>query len=423
MNTFKRKISIIEIAVLIVALISIFSLDAAYADSKLDMPQLHSKAVSVYCLNTDEVLYEKNANRRINPYSTTKVLTAYLAATKVSPKKVMKVDKKAAKIGESSMYLEEGEKVSVGELLYGMLLPSGNDAAYMLGKAVSGDIPKFSKLMNKTAKEAGCKNTHFINPNGIKSKNHYSTAHDMMLLFKLAISNDKVKKIAGTDVHYVAETNKHPRHVISNTAKILDEEDLNIIAVKTGSWSDESTMVFAFEKDGLTYVCSLMQSDVGEREKDVRKIVKAVTGKTKQKMIANVGKKEGEAKVKLGSVKSVDAVLDSDVNVTVPASGKKSAKSFVKTKVKLKENLEAPLSKSDKVGEYTVYTNGQKLGVYNLVAKNDVPKGWIFSHIGLSNRMTVIIGFVILLVALIIVRFVNISKNRKRRNQIRKSKH
>ena len=120
-------------------------------------------------------------------------------------KRQVTVSAKAASQKEASINLKEGEILTVEDLIYAALLPSGNDAAYALGEAVSGDMETFIALMNKTAKNIGCKKTHFTNPSGMQAKRHYTTASDMMEIVKVALSNDIIRKAAGS-TKYTIET-------------------------------------------------------------------------------------------------------------------------------------------------------------------------------------------------------------------------
>lgn len=130
-------------------------------------PTVYAGGAVVYCENTGETIFSQNAKRQYDPYSITKLMTALLAVQHLPLDKTVTVSEKAAAQGESTMDLVKGEKVTVEQLLYGALLLSGNDAAYALGEAVSGNMTDFVRLMNKTARNIGCRSTHFENATGI----------------------------------------------------------------------------------------------------------------------------------------------------------------------------------------------------------------------------------------------------------------
>lgn len=146
---------------------------------------------------TGEVLYEKNADRQMLIASTTKIMTGLVALEHDSPQKKITVKENHMTEG-SSMYLKVGEQVTVEELLYGLLLCSGNDAALALAEACSGSVENFVAEMNSKAQALGMENTSFANPNGLDDENHYSTARDMARLAAYAAKNPGLMRIAST---------------------------------------------------------------------------------------------------------------------------------------------------------------------------------------------------------------------------------
>ena len=151
------------------------------------------------------------------------------------------------------MDLEAGEEVTVEDLLYGAMLLSGNDAAYALGEAVSGDMERFVQLMNDTAENIGCENTHFINANGLTdSKQHYTTAYDMMQIIRVAFTNQTLSKVAGARKYEMPATNLHEKRTMTNHLSWINNDDSGIYAAKTGSWSeDKCSLAAAYDKNGL----------------------------------------------------------------------------------------------------------------------------------------------------------------------------
>lgn len=171
------------------------------------------------------VLYGKNAYSKVYPASTTKVMTAILVLEKLDPSTSVVASKNAVystPIGSSAINVKVGEVFTVEQLLYGLLLHSGNDAANVLAEAVSGNINDFVDLMNQKAKELGCKNTHFANAHGFHDPDHYTTPYDMMLIFRYALKNSTFEKIIETKNYVIPKTNKtdEPRY-LQNTDRLL----------------------------------------------------------------------------------------------------------------------------------------------------------------------------------------------------------
>jgi serine-type D-Ala-D-Ala carboxypeptidase (penicillin-binding protein 5/6) len=152
--------------------------------------------------SSGRVLYEKNANKKMRIASITKIMTAILAVESGKMDEMVTVSDKAVRAEGSSVYLVPGEKIMLRDLVYGLMLRSGNDAAVAIAEHVGGSLEGFVFLMNQKAEEIGMKNTHFANPHGLDDhENHLSTSYDMALLTRYAMNNEEYAKIAGTKVH------------------------------------------------------------------------------------------------------------------------------------------------------------------------------------------------------------------------------
>lgn len=177
------------------------------------------------------VLVNENMNARCYPASTTKVLTALVVLDKLPLDKVVVVPREAVGIEGSSIYLKEGEKITVEDLLLGLMLRSGNDSAAALAIAVSGSVEEFSALMNDKAKECGAYSSNFVNPHGLHDDNHYTTPYDLALITAKAYENKDFCRIVNTQIATIsgADGEKH----IGNKNKLLKLfADAN--GVKTG---------------------------------------------------------------------------------------------------------------------------------------------------------------------------------------------
>lgn len=175
--------------------------------------------------NTDTIIQSKNAFNKIFPASTTKLLTAILVLENLDLNSTTTASKTAiysTPSGSSHISLKVGETLTIEELLYGLLLNSGNDAANVLAEAVSGNIKDFIIKMNEKAKEIGCLNTNFVNAHGFHNDNHYTTPYDMMKILKYAINMDSFKKICEAKRYVINETNlTNEKRYLKNTNKLL----------------------------------------------------------------------------------------------------------------------------------------------------------------------------------------------------------
>ncbi|EDL64815.1 D-alanyl-D-alanine carboxypeptidase family protein [Bacillus sp. SG-1] len=172
-------------------------------------PSVSAQRAIVIDQDTGRVLYEKDAHTPSRIASITKIMTAILAIESGKLEETVKVSNNAVKAEGSSIYLKPGEKIKLEDLVYGLMLRSGNDSAVAIAEHVGGSLDGFIFLMNKKAEEIGMRNTHFANPHGLDDhEDHYSTAFDMALLTKYAMQNEKYKEVAGTKVH----TSPDPEH-------------------------------------------------------------------------------------------------------------------------------------------------------------------------------------------------------------------
>lgn len=198
------------------------------AESTKEDLQIYCNSSLLMDFDSSNVLFEKNGYAKVYPASTTKILTSILVLENMDLNEKVVASKKAVDsipIGSSIMGIKEEEVYSVENLLYGLMLPSGNDAAIVLAEAVSGNIDEFAKLMNNKAKEIGCLNTHFVNPHGFYDPNHYTTAYDMALILKYAMKYDKFRQIVETLEWELPATNKSetPR-TLKNTNRLIDKD-------------------------------------------------------------------------------------------------------------------------------------------------------------------------------------------------------
>lgn len=203
---------------------------------------------------TGTVLYQKNAGERRAMASTTKIMTALLTIEAGDLDREFTVDPLAIRVEGTSMGLQEGDRVSRRDLLYGILLPSGNDAANAAAVSVSGSIPEFVKLMNSKAQELGLSDTHFVTPSGLDADGHYTTALDLARLTAYAMKEETFREIVACRSAEVEFGNPPYKRTLYNSNKMLARYD-GAIGVKTG-FTDNARrcLVSAAERDGVTLI-------------------------------------------------------------------------------------------------------------------------------------------------------------------------
>lgn len=247
--------------------------------------------------DSGRVLFEKDAHEKRRIASITKIMTAILAIESDKLDESVTISSRAEGTEGSSLYLKANEKVKLEDLVYGLMLRSGNDAAVAIAEHVGGSLEGFVFLMNQKAEEIGMTNTHFANPHGLDdSKEHYSTAYDMALLTRYAMKNDTYRQISGTEVHRAPNPNEEWDRVWRNKNRLLTglyeystggktgytklakrtlvstatKGDLNLIAVTLNAPSDWNDHIHMFESafkqfDMVQVIDGGMIKDVDEK--------------------------------------------------------------------------------------------------------------------------------------------------------------
>lgn len=412
-SLIRKIISVVLVVVLVMS-----QMTPALAATK--KPKITARGAIVYCQNTGDIIYSKNMNKQLAPYSITKLMTALLAAQSLSLDKEVTISAEAAAEGESTMDLVEGEVVTVRDLLYGTLILSGNDAAYALAEAVSGSKKKFVKLMNKTAKNIGCTDTHFMNPNGMKEDDHYTSAYDMMLITKAALSNDIVREVAGTKKYSMEKTNKSKKRTMKTHLPLINKSEYGVYAGKTGYWgTDDCSVAFGFEEDGLQMIIVLIGDTEDERTNDMKSLI--TYGKSKIEGVRVVEKDEvmGMARVRHGEKTRVEAVTKDMGYAYLP---KEASQSLIKTNVVMRGDIKAPVEKGTVVGTLEIYAADELVNTVDLLAKEDIETGWFPSYVGISNKATIIICAVIVILLIFRIWFTAYRAKRRRQKRMARQK-
>ena len=349
-------------------------------------PGIRAQSAIMYSTDLDMAVYEKNADQRMDPYSITKIVTAYLALENLDPDLMVTASKNATRELEDGMELEleVGEETRAIDLIYAVIMMSANDGAIALGEAVSGSESKFVDLMNETVQKWGCENTHFVNTNGWKNKDHYTTARDMAIITKHCFENEKLREIALTKEYTMPATNMGDELLMEN-ALIKATDNLEYLTFgKTGSWSEtQCTVTLGFKESGLSGIIVLLGDTAKGRMEDPRTLIAAAHDLTPGFIVTDSDKGVCKAWVRHG-VKPTVSLDVSGLRYAYPKSQKASGVK-VKTDIDL---LEAPVKKGDKVGKYYIYANKEQVGQGYLYAGEDVEKGWLPSYLFVSNKTT-----------------------------------
>lgn len=276
MRPATRALSIF-IALFLLVLAPHAALAATPQDWSSDHPELleeghlFAEGAIVMDEETGEVLFSKNPDARMFPASTTKIMTLMLALESgISLDTMVTIPKETATYlpeGSSTVPLSVGEQMTFQDLLYGLMLRSGNDAAIAIAVIVSGSLDNFVALMNQRANELGCENTHFANPHGFHDDNHYTTARDLATIAREAMNNATFRKIVSTYQYTMAKTSKRGKLVIESKVELLNPDSQyyyeGCVGIKTGYHSKAGQcLVGAAEKGGRILITVALHATV-----------------------------------------------------------------------------------------------------------------------------------------------------------------
>lgn len=227
-------------------------------------PGISASSAIVIDAEDGSVLYEKNADKKAYPASTTKIMTAMLTLETLDelgspPEQKVVIPSEAVGIEGSSIYLAPGEEVRIIDLLYGMMLRSGNDAATALAIIIGGDTEHFAEMMNARAAEIGCTGTNFLNPSGLYDENHYTTVRDMAMIAREAMKNDIFREIAAAE-DYTAEREADKYNYFYNKNKTVHQYEGGD-GIKIGyTKASGRTLVASAEREGRRLICVVMNA-------------------------------------------------------------------------------------------------------------------------------------------------------------------
>lgn len=228
-------------------------------NSANDFPTINSRAYIILDRKSSTVILGKNHNQRKKMASTTKIMTSLVVIENCNLSDTVEISKKAGSTGGSRLGIKTGDKITVNDLLYGLMLCSGNDAAVALAEYVAGSINNFSELMNNKALELGLTNTHFITPHGLDADEHYTTAYELAILSNYALKNETFAKIVGTK-EYTITINNNVK-TIRNTNELLG--NLNgVYGIKTGFTNGANRcLVTACKRGDMDIICVVLGAD------------------------------------------------------------------------------------------------------------------------------------------------------------------
>ncbi|TYQ16008.1 UNVERIFIED_CONTAM: D-alanyl-D-alanine carboxypeptidase (penicillin-binding protein 5/6) [Acetivibrio alkalicellulosi] len=326
-------------------------------------PKIEAGAAIVLDTISGRVLYEKNAHSRKAIASTTKIMTAIVAIEKGDLEDKVKVSKKAASIWGSTINLQTGEELTLNELLYGMLIKSGNDAAIAVAEHIGGSVEGFVDMMNKKAMDLGLKDTSFKNPHGLDANGHYSTAYELAILTRYALDNPVFSKIVATQSTYIANRNLHTTNEMLGMYHGAD-------GVKTGYTGKAGRcLVTSATRDNWRIVSVVLNcSSRTTRAQSSKSILDYAFYNYKIYDLLKSGETIGNIKVYKGQKDSVVATAMEDIIIPLTLLEKER----LEKKIELREIINAPVFENVEVGKVKFYIDGELIAQSGITTRENI---------------------------------------------------
>ena len=348
------------------------------ASSVTALPKTNSRRYIVYDRISKSMIIGKNEDVKSAMASTTKIMTTIVILEKSDLDETVTVSAKAGGTGGSRLGLKRGDKASVRDLLYGLMLRSGNDAAVALAEHVGGSVKEFAELMNEKATELGLTNTHFVTPHGLDDANHYTTALELAKLTDYAMDNETFAKIVGTKSTTIY-INNQPRQ-INNTNELLGVLN-GVVGVKTGFTNNAGRcLVTETKRNNMDIITIVLGADTKkDRTKDSVNLIEYTFSKYKMYNLEeqiikefNKWKNINEKRILIikGKTSNPKLALGAIEKATIPICDNDK----IEYSINALTEVEAPVEQWNAMGTLTVKLNGEILENIDIVNVNEVQK-------------------------------------------------
>lgn len=341
---------------------------------------INSKSYIILDRKTNEILLGKKQFEKRKMASTTKIMTAIITLEKANLQDKVTVSKKAAGTGGSRLGLKANDIITINDLLYGLMLCSGNDAAVCLAEYVGGSIEEFAELMNQKAKELNLNNTHFVTPHGLDSEEHYTTSYELAILSNYALNNVKFTEIVGTK-NYTININGYPK-ALSNTNELLG--NLNgVYGIKTGFTNGANRcLITACKRNDIDIICVVLGADTKKfRTQDSIKLIEYTFENYQYIDVKLLIESEFQKwkQENLGKI-SINKSIPSNIDVhysPIPYNSfpiRKEDISSLKININCEYGLNAPIIKDSSIGTIKLSLNNKDIVTCDLLVSNSIEK-------------------------------------------------
>lgn len=332
-------------------------------DVRTALPEIQGEAAYLIDLQSGQTLFSKNPDEQLAPASTTKIMTGLLAIERGNLDDLVTTTSTMLdyeQVNGSRIYLEPGEQLPLGDLLYALLLDSANDAAVAITEYIGGDVKTFVDMMNERAKEIGANDTHFKNPSGLPAEGHVTTAHDLARIAAVAFQNPTFAEYVGTKTHTIARAKPDVPTTMYNGNKLL-WRDSDVNGIKTGyTVVAGNCLVASKTKNGRTVIGVILKSPSGAIYPDMENMLNYGLNNFTNKTYASPGTAVSNVAV---NDEQVNLVVDQPIWVTENV-GKNIGEPVVKVNLPANELLEVEAGQI--VGNVEVWEGNERLKVLPL---------------------------------------------------------
>lgn len=420
-----------KLIAIIVLLILIFSAISTTSFAETADITTYSPHCILMEASSGKIIYEKDAYTPVAPASTTKIMTAILALEHCELTDTATVSHEAiytVPIGYAHAYLVEGEVLTINQLLHILLIPSANDAANVLAEHIAGSVSSFTTMMNTKALEIGCKNTNFVNANGVENKNHYSTAYDLALMGRYAMQNETFRKIVLTKNYTLPATNKYaePTRFFKNTNELIIPDERDSVdnyyysyatGIKTGYTNTaKNCIVASAKKDDIEYILVIVgaeriENGLSGRFLDCKNLFNYAFDNYKTHLINESNSILKQVKISDNSLfgKKLDLIVQDDITLLLK---KDTDISSITPTIEITSTLAAPITKNSVIGTISYSIDGNEY-TSNLLAVQDIEESSMF-----TNLLTILSVLLILFLLYKLLR-----QNKKKRRKKKKVSH
>ena len=358
---------------------------AASPDTK---PTINSRKYVIYDRLSGRCIYGKDENKQTAMASTTKIMTSIIVVENCNLKDIVTITSKAAGTGGSRLGLHTDDKITINDLLYGLMLRSGNDAAVALAIHIAGSVEEFAKLMNQKAEELGLKDTHFVTPHGLDNPNHYTTAFELAKITDYALKNETIAKIVKTKSTTISINGRSMQ--INNTNELLGTIE-GVYGVKTGFTNNAGRcLVTSVKRGDMDLIIVVIGADTRkDRAKDSIKLIEYAFKRYHKVNLEEIVQREfkmwkqiNENRIYLNKAANGLELKIDDIKI-------KSIATDVEPTIEINAvtYLEAPVLKNERIATLSIKVGDELIEEIEIKAKKEVNKRGICDYISIMSKI------------------------------------